>query len=275
MSDGARIRWRALGFAPDRLPVVMLHGGPGLPDYLSDVAYMVADLVPVYRFDQRGTGGSMWQGRHTFARHIQDLAELLDSWDVPKAVLIGHSYGTNLASRFCLTHPDRVAGMLLLCGPFVGDWRAGDQAARSRRMSTEQQERLRELETLSSRTEEQEVELLTLSWFTDHAAPERGLRWAAQGARERRPVNWDMNRELGEEGRTDPLDQYVDVLRGCLPAQVEILGGSEDPRPLSALASLGHQLGVPLTRITNAGHEPWLEQPDIVRGHLRRFVQSL
>jgi proline iminopeptidase len=275
MSDGARIRWKALGVSPGQHPVVMLHGGPGLPDYLGDVAAMVADLAPVYRFDQRGTGGSHWQGRHTFARHLQDLVELLEMWEAPKAVLVGHSYGTNLASRFCLAHPDRVAAMLLLCGPFVGDWRAADRAARSRRMSADQQQRLRELETLSPRTEDQEVELLTLAWFTDHAAPERGLRWAAQGARTRRPVNWDMNRELGEEGRTDPLDQHVDALRGCLPAQVEILGGAEDPRPLAALASLGHRLGVPLTRIADAGHEPWLEQPDIVRGHLRRFVQSL
>ncbi|MFD0515877.1 alpha/beta fold hydrolase [Streptomyces aureus] len=65
------------------------------------------------------------EGRHSLARHVDDLAELLDAWDVAKAVLIGHSYGTDLASRFCLTHPARVAAMLLMCGPFVGDWRTG------------------------------------------------------------------------------------------------------------------------------------------------------
>lgn len=78
----------------------MLHGGPGLPDYLGDVAAMIADLVPVYRYDQRGTGHSRWQGRNSFARHVADPAELLDAWDAPEAVLIGHSNGTDLASRF-------------------------------------------------------------------------------------------------------------------------------------------------------------------------------
>jgi proline iminopeptidase len=274
MTDGAQIRWTALGDAPAKPPVVMLHGGPGLPDYLGDVALMIADLALVYRYDQRGTGQSRWQGRHSFARHVDDLAELLDAWDAPTALLIGHSYGTNLASRFCLAHPERVAAMLLMCGPFVGDWRAGDRAERGRRMSAAQQARLRELEELPRRTPEQEVELLTLSWFTDHADPERGWRWAAQGANQRRPVNWVMNSELGQEGGSDPLEQHLDELRARLPARAGLLGGVGDPRPLSALEALAFRLDVPLAPIEGAGHEPWMEQPDAVRAHLRRFVQG-
>ncbi|MET8983234.1 alpha/beta hydrolase [Streptomyces sp. NPDC004539] len=274
MSDGARLCWTALGDTARQPPVVMLHGGPGLPDYLGDVAPMVADLTPVYRYDQRGTGRSPWEGRHSLGRHVDDLAELLDVWEVPRAVLVGHSYGTDLASRFCLAYPDRIAGMLLMCGPFVGDWRAGDRAERDRRMTAAQQERLRVLEESPRRTEEEEVELLTLAWFTDHADPERGWNWAARGARRRRPVNWVMNRELGREGRADPLDGHLAELSEHLPARTELLAGVADPRPLSALESLAFRLGLPLTRIADAGHEPWLEQPDAVRTHLRRFVRG-
>ncbi|MFI5633356.1 alpha/beta fold hydrolase [Streptomyces sp. NPDC051664] len=274
MTDEAQIRWMALGDTTRKPLVVMLHGGPGLPDYLSDVAPMIADLAPVYRYDQRGTGASQWHGRHTLSRHVDDLAELLDVWGAGKAVLIGHSYGTTLAGRFCLAHPDRVAAILLMCGPFVGDWRTGDRAERDRRMSAAQQERLRALQQLPHRTEDQEVELLTLSWFTDHADPERGWHWAAQGARQRRPINWAMNSELGKEGQSDPLDEHLDELRACLPTHVEFLGGDADPRPMSALESLALRLDVPLTRVEGAGHEPWLEQPDAVRTHLRRFVQG-
>jgi len=252
----------------------MLHGGPGLPDYLGDVAGMIDDLAPVYRYDQRGTGQSPWQGRHTSSRHVADLAELLDLWEAPTTVLIGHSYGTDLASRFCLAHPDRVAALLLMAGPFVGDWRAGDRLARSRHMSAAQQDRYRQLGELPHRTEDQEREWLTLGWFTDHFDPERGWIWAAEAARERRPVNYAMNRELGEERGADPLDLHVDELSASLPAQVEIIGGAGDPRPLSALESLAARLGVRLTRIDAAGHEPWLEQPDVVRDHVRRFVRE-
>jgi proline iminopeptidase len=254
--------------------VVMLHGGPGLPDYLGGVAMMIEDLAPVYRYDQRGTGESPWQGSHTFSRHVADLAELLDLWKAPAAVLIGHSYGADLACRFCLAHPGRVAAMLLMAGPLTGDWRAWYRSERTRRMSAAQRDRYQELEHSRHRAEDQEVEFLTLSWFTDHADPERGWRWAAEAARQRRPVNYTMNRELGEEKRSDPLDQHLDELRARLPAQTELLGSCDDPRPFPALESLGVRLGVRLTRVDDAGHEPWLEQPDVVRAHVRRFVRE-
>ncbi|MCV2460501.1 alpha/beta hydrolase [Streptomyces sp. ICN988] len=183
-------------------------------------------------------------------------------------------YGTDLASRFCMAHPDRVAAILLMCGPFVGEWRTAYRAERDHRMSIAQQERLRALKEVPRRTEEQEVELLTLSWFTDHAGPEHGWRWAAQGAQQRRPINWAMNGQLGTEGHTDPLEEHLAMLHACLPGQAEILAGVDDPRPVSALESLARRLNVPLTRIKGAGHEPWLEQPGAVRAHLRRFVQD-
>jgi pimeloyl-ACP methyl ester carboxylesterase len=52
------------GRSIDRLPVVLLHGGPGLPDYLSPVAELVEDLTVVRRYDQRGVGGSLWGAAH-------------------------------------------------------------------------------------------------------------------------------------------------------------------------------------------------------------------
>lgn len=83
-----------------------------------------------------------------------------------------------------------------------------------------------------------------------------------------------MNSELGKEGRVDPLDEHLAELRACLPARAEILGGADDPRPVSALEALALRLDLPLTRVEDAGHEPWLEQPNTVRAHLRRFVQG-
>lgn len=212
---------------------------------------------------------------HDPVRGVDGFAGLLDAWDAPQGVLIGHSYGAELASRFCLAQPGRAAAVLLMCGPYVGDWRTRYGAERDRRTSAGQRERRLEPKGVPYRTEEQEAELLTLSWFTDHADPEREWHWAAQAARRRRPVNWAMNAELGAEARAAPLDERLYELRAALPARAEMLGGDRDPRPVSALAALALRLGLPLTCIGGAGHEPWLERPDAVRTHLRRFVDRV
>ncbi|MEU8022838.1 MULTISPECIES: alpha/beta fold hydrolase [Micromonospora] len=61
--DGTRLRtWTTGATNPQTLPLVMLHGGPGIRDYLAPVAGIVDDRCLVHRYDQRGTGGSSWTG---------------------------------------------------------------------------------------------------------------------------------------------------------------------------------------------------------------------
>lgn len=208
MDDGARLRtWTTGSAVPRRLPVVMVHGGPGVPDYLAPVADIIDDLCPVHRYDQRGAGGSPWEGEHTIARHVRDLALLLDAWGHDRVVLAGHSFGTDMASHFLLAHPGRVAGMVHLAGPFLEPWRDADRAAQRARRSAAQQARLDELGAIASRTDAEETEYLTLSWFTDHADRARAWDWALASARTQRPVNYVMNSQLNAGKKTDPLER--------------------------------------------------------------------
>ncbi|GAA4683031.1 hypothetical protein GCM10023324_41760 [Streptomyces youssoufiensis] len=64
------------------------------------------------------------------------------------------------------------------------------------------------------------------------------------------------------------------MLNTCPLARAELLGGVADPRPLVALGVLERRLGVPLTLVERAGHEPRLERPAAVRAHVRRFVRG-
>ncbi len=235
---------------------------------------MVADLTVVHRYDQRGAGGSAWTGGHTFDRHLADLVELLDGWGYDRVALIGHSYGTTLASWFCLRRPDRVAGLVCLAGPFLGDWHTAYRTVRQARRTAAQQQRLDQLAAVEPRTEEQEVEFLTLSWFTDHHDQERAWAWAAALARTRRPVNRAMNRELNAATAADPLEDHYAELADAWPAVTELIGGSGDPRPAEALLTLGRRLNRPVTIIPDAGHEPWLEAPDVFRAEFRRAVAA-
>ncbi len=47
-----------------------------------------------------------------------DLLSLMDRAELPKAVLFGHSMGTQVALEFHRLYPERVSGLVLLCGSF-------------------------------------------------------------------------------------------------------------------------------------------------------------
>lgn len=92
-------------------PVVLLHGGPGLWDYLAPLAEMLCELTVSYRYDQRGCGNSSPGDELSMARYIDDLHELIESWEHEQIVIIGHSFGATLALAGAL-YPDRVARSL-------------------------------------------------------------------------------------------------------------------------------------------------------------------
>ncbi len=274
LDDGAQLRtWTTGPVIPQRFPVVMVHGGPGVRDYLAPVAGIISDLCLVHRYDQRGTGGSCWEGEHTIARHVHDLALLLDAWGHDRVVVVGHSFGTRLASYFLLAHPGRVAGLVQIAGPFLDPWRDADRAAQRARRSAEQQARLDELDAIESRTEAEEIEYLTLSWFTDHNDRERAWDWALASARTLRPVNYAMNAQLGAAAKADPLESHVGELREYLPPGAVIIGGAGDTRPADALRRLGARLNCEVIIVPDAGHEPWLEAPGHFAAVLRAAVQ--
>ncbi|RLK25572.1 proline iminopeptidase [Micromonospora sp. M71_S20] len=274
LDDGAQLRtWTTGSAIPQTFPLVLVHGGPGVPDYLAPVADIIDDLCLIHRYDQRGTGGSWWEGEHTIARHVHDLALLLDAWGHDRVVLVGHSFGTNLASYFLLAHPERVAGLIQLAGPFLIPWREADRAAQRARRTDEQQARLDELDAIESRTDAEEIEYLTLSWFTDHADQARAWEWALASARALRPINYAMNRQLNAAKKTDPLESHVDELRENLPAGAMIIGGAGDSRPAGALRRLGTRLNCEVVIVPNAGHYPWLEAPDLFTAAFRAAVK--
>ncbi|MFI6816138.1 alpha/beta fold hydrolase [Nonomuraea sp. NPDC050328] len=275
LGEGTQLRtWTTGSVIPQRFPVVMLHGGPGVRDYLAPVAGIIEDLCLVHRYDQRGTGGSSWEGEHTIARHVEDLVLLLDAWGHDRVVLVGHSFGTNLAGYFLLAHPERVAGLIQIAGPFLDPWREADRAAQRARRTDDQQIRLDELEAQKSRTEVEEIEYLTLAWSTDHADRTRAWEWALTSARTLRPINYAMNAQLSAAKKAGPLELHVDELRQLLPPGAVIIGGAGDSRPADALRRLGTRLNCEVIIIPNAGHHPWLEAPDQFGAALRAAVEA-
>ncbi len=274
MDDDATLRTWTTGLRRSAPPVVLLHGGPGIPDYLQAVAQMLDDVTVVHRYDQRGTGESGWDGLHTLARHVHDLKCLLDEWGHEQVVLVGHSYGSDLASYFTLAHPERVVRLVHLAGPFTGNWREPCKATEVSRRTYTQQSRFEILDAMKVRSEAEEIEFLALSWFTDHADRRRAWRWALEAARIRRPINYSMNSQLSADKKADPLDARIDELRDVLPSGSMIIGGAGDPRPADELTRLGTRLECDVVILPETGHFPWLEAPGRCRSLLRSAVEG-
>lgn len=120
--------------------LLLLHGGPGVPDYLQDVAGILAAGHRVVRFDQRGTGQSLCRsGNYALTDYVDDVDAIRRALGLERLKLFGHSWGGLVAQLYATRYPDRVLS-LCLCSSSIGlgsDWRAMERAvmAHNRRRS--------------------------------------------------------------------------------------------------------------------------------------------
>ncbi|MFF0344537.1 alpha/beta fold hydrolase [Kribbella sp. NPDC004875] len=273
-SDGVRLWTATTGAATEGVPaVVVVHGGPGLWSDHAALAEMLDDITVVHRYDQRGCGRSGPSDTQTMARHAQDIDELRAYFGHERIVVIGHSFGATLAMSYAASYGDHVAGVVYLDGVGIGDWRTPCHAEELRRMTPEQVARLDDLSG-RPRTPAEETEFRVLSWFTDHFDRERAMAWAHESASVDLPINFAVNRALTSEVATWSDDEIA-ARATAITAPVTFVHGAGDPRPAAAVRDLAaHTPNHTFELIPEAGHDPWLEQPDLVREVLRAAVRG-
>jgi proline iminopeptidase len=118
---GGRVWYRIVGADRQRVPLLVLHGGPGAPhDYLETLAAL-ADERPVVFYDQLGCGNSDRPadvGLWTVARFVDELGRVRAALGLETVHLLGQSWGTLLAAEYVLERqPTGIAG-LVFSGPF-------------------------------------------------------------------------------------------------------------------------------------------------------------
>lgn len=137
LSTGSRIAFNripARGGFHHRSPVVVLHGGPGIPDSPSNRAFwgqLAADGFDVYLYAQVGAGLSSRLDPEAYSldRDVADLEQIRVQLHATRLILIGHSYGGVLAAGYLAVHPDHVARLILSSpGPLDPADHSGDHA---------------------------------------------------------------------------------------------------------------------------------------------------
>lgn len=120
-------------------PVLLIHGGPGVPDSMQST---IAPMLPGMRaisFDQRGVGGSTCRdGAYDIGSYLGDIEAIRDHLGLSAWHVLGHSWGGLLAQAYAARHRSRVQSLVLSSSSLgVGaDWkqtkRVAFRTARSR-----------------------------------------------------------------------------------------------------------------------------------------------
>ncbi|MCX4419124.1 alpha/beta fold hydrolase [Streptomyces mirabilis] len=112
---GDRIELAVHDHGGDGPPLLLLHGARRT---LADWAAVAPLLVPRHRVlavDLRGHGLSP-SGTWSLPRVLDDIEAVLERYDLPGALPVGHSLGGMIAVRYGLEHPDVTPGAVNLDG---------------------------------------------------------------------------------------------------------------------------------------------------------------
>ena len=116
-SDGTRLWWRASGAGS---PAVALTDGIACAGFVwKHLEPALARWWRVIRWNYRGHGRSdppRDPSRVAVEDHARDLLAVLDAAGERRAVLAGHSMGVQVVLEAHRQAPERVAGLLLVCG---------------------------------------------------------------------------------------------------------------------------------------------------------------
>lgn len=271
-ANGASLWTRTVGSGP---PLVLCHGGPGLWSYLDGLADLLGPRLLLHEWDQRGCGRSTaGAARFTIEEAIDDLDRLRDHFGHQRWVVLGHSWGADLALLYALLRSQHTVAVVYVSGRGpAGWWRTEGRALyrqhREARMSVQDQQRLKELSALGARTSSQEQEFRRLSWATDFVSPhEPALDAMVRAAYD---INFDANRRLSD------CDVMSDEQLASTCAATGVPGlfvhGGADPRSRRGAQMLAswwrNGRFVP---VEHAGHLPWVEQPEVVRTLVTDFL---
>jgi proline iminopeptidase len=251
-------------------PALLLHGGPGVPDYTGPCAAELGTIFTTIRYTQRGTPPSTGGPPFTIEAHMADALAVLDALALDRAWAVGHSWGGHLALHLAVAHPDRLHGIVCIDTLGASDEIFPDfHEALSRDLDDDQRARLQEIREHRADgtvTEEELLEELATTWpayfFDPATAPP--LLAATRGVE----CTLGTNRSISEHFERKTLEEGLPNVR--LPAL--FVHALNDPLPVRASVDTSKLLpGSKVARITRCGHFPWIEQP----GVLPRMVRGL
>ena len=269
--EGGRLRGTIAGQGE---PVLLLHGGPGLPaTYLQSLMDELSAAYRVALYQQRGLPPSTAGAPYDLRTQVADVAAVLDALGWERAIVAGHSWGGHLLLHVLADLPERVAAALVI-DPLGGVGDGGEaefDAEMKRRTPPEDVERAERLDKQAIEGRGTEAEL----------SESMGLFWPAYFAEPAKaPPFPDLTFSLEAYAATfASLHHELPRLAGRLAgSEVPTLfvHGAASPMPLTASTDSAEAIGPAATVevLAGAGHFPWVERPGALRSSLERLTRA-
>lgn len=166
-------------------PLILLHGRMDHCRNWDWVASRLADRYRVIAPDLRGHGDSSWSVGNAYSMYdyILDVAELVDQLKLEPVVLIGHSLGGGIATKFTGVYPHRVKKLISVEGlgsaPDTLAEQAGLSTAQKMLAWTREMRRIAEKPERQFATREQAIERMKQA--NSHLSGERARHLALEG----------------------------------------------------------------------------------------------
>ncbi|MGW8122526.1 alpha/beta fold hydrolase [Roseivirga echinicomitans] len=94
-------------------PLIILHGLLGTSDNWLTLGKKYAEHYKVYILDQRNHGQSFHDDEFSYPALAKDLLNFMNSQNIEKAHILGHSMGGKVAMTFAIEHPGRVDKLII------------------------------------------------------------------------------------------------------------------------------------------------------------------
>jgi pimeloyl-ACP methyl ester carboxylesterase len=231
-------------------PLLLSHGFGATSAMFAPNVPLLATHRDVITWDQRGHGASDSPPDpecYAGSRAVADMEALLDSLDVSRAVLGGHSLGGYLSLSFTLAYPDQVAALVLIgTGPgFRKD--EAREAWNQRAYATADRLAARGIAGLGDSSE----------LHREAHADVQGLVLAARGTLTQHDAH--------------VMDGLPDIR---VPALVVV--GENDRHFLAAADYMTAKIpGARKVVIPDAGHAPNVDQPDVFNHEVLAFLSEV
>lgn len=117
---GGKVWYRIVGNG-DKTPLLLLHGGPGVPSYYLNPLSELSNDRPVIFYDQLGCGRSdriTDTSLMTVENYVEELHTVKNALGLKDFYLLGQSWGTMLGLDYYLKYPEGVKA-ILFCSPAI------------------------------------------------------------------------------------------------------------------------------------------------------------